>query len=737
MRSRPTKIVGLLFAVVVILAVWILFAPTKLGGSTTYSITDGISMQPLLYKNDLALVRSQSSYHVGEVVLYESQVLHKPVLHRIILIQNGNYFFKGDNNHFVDPGYATRSELIGALWIHIPNAGAVLGWFGKPAHAGLLAGFVAALIVLTSAKTRKSRRRRHRGSADRTRRSSAVIYRKTAMPKSGSVNSERRSESNSARSPTSERRSGIAMTPREAAARRPPSYLDGPTPTLAALGVLSSLTLLLVIVGFALPLHRVVPLAAAYKQAGTFSYSGAVKTPTPVYPSGLVATGDPIYPSLVESVGLRFGYQFTSPLPHHITGTIEFRVLLLSQSDTWQQLSTLKAATGFSGDRATISSSLPLNGLYKLINLVSAQTGIPATSYSADIEPMVHVIGTVNGTSINQTFAPVLPFTVTETEISLVATVAPAIPGATYVAPTATSALAATVHPVVTGSVPHVVPNKLSLAKYQIPIPALRLLGIILGALAVITAAAHDILRRRRTARSRDDLIARKLHSVIVPVASLARPEGPPPIEIPDFANLAALAQYLERPILCEMGNADSRTYAVDDDDRRYISRSSPDGAGSPPSAATSERRDAGQAPAKSHRRHRVAASTVVRVGGGLVALAIAATVATSFTASTHVPASSVGRITIPGAVSQAIPPGCSSLTLTLESLVIGSGTFSNDISHALILGSANKDTITDYGEDNCIVGGGGKDVVRGTSSDICIIGPTGGAIYTTCATAP
>jgi hypothetical protein len=69
--------------------------------------------------------------------------------------------------------------------------------------------------------------------------------------------------------------------------------------------------------------------------------------------------------------------------------------------------------------------------------------------------------------------------------------------------------------------------------------------------------------------------------------------------------------------------------------------------------------------------------------------------------------------------------------------LVIGSGTFSNDISHALILGSANKDTITDYGEDNCIVGGGGKDVVRGTSSDICIIGPTGGAIYTTCATAP
>src|SRR3984957_17137240 len=124
MRGPRTK-VGLTFVgVTVFLVLWILFAPTKLGGSSTYSITDGISMQPLLYKNDLAIIRSQASYHVGEGVLYDNQVLHKPVLHRIYLIQNGNYFFKGDNNGFVDPGYATRSELVGALWFHIPHAGA-------------------------------------------------------------------------------------------------------------------------------------------------------------------------------------------------------------------------------------------------------------------------------------------------------------------------------------------------------------------------------------------------------------------------------------------------------------------------------------------------------------------------------------------------------------------------------------------------------------------------------------
>jgi signal peptidase I len=85
-------------------------------------VTAGVSMQPLLYKNDLAIVRAQSTYHVGDVVLYNSAVLGRPVLHRIILIQNGQYYFKGDNNNFVDPGYATRSELVGKLWVHVPDA---------------------------------------------------------------------------------------------------------------------------------------------------------------------------------------------------------------------------------------------------------------------------------------------------------------------------------------------------------------------------------------------------------------------------------------------------------------------------------------------------------------------------------------------------------------------------------------------------------------------------------------
>jgi len=179
MKSRRSTIAVTIAAIALFVGFWAVFAPVQLGGSVTYSITDGISMRPMLVKNDLAVVRMESTYKVGEVVLYESQVLHKPVLHRIYLIQNGNYFFKGDNNHFVDPGYATRSELLGELWFHVPWVGTVLGWFGKPIHAAAVAASTAMVFVLVASDNAPSRRRRRRrgGSRRGLRRRSLLIRR--------------------------------------------------------------------------------------------------------------------------------------------------------------------------------------------------------------------------------------------------------------------------------------------------------------------------------------------------------------------------------------------------------------------------------------------------------------------------------------------------------------------------------------------------------------------------------
>jgi hypothetical protein len=111
------------------------------------------------------------------------------------------------------------------------------------------------------------------------------------------------------------------------------------------------------------------------------------------------------------------------------------------------------------------------------------------------------------------------------------------------------------------------------------------------------------------------------------------------------------------------------------------------------------------------------------RTGAGLVVLLVTLTLVTSFTASTNVPTSDVGTVTSARSIAQLAPLGCSSLGLTV--LVQGSGTFSNNQSKALVLGSAGNDTITDTGSGDCIVGGGGTDTVTGTATDLCVTGPT------------
>jgi hypothetical protein len=522
------------------------------------------------------------------------------------------------------------------------------------------------------------------------------------------------------------------MTAHQVRTRHPPSFLEGPPITLAAIGILALLGSLCLALGFSRPLGRTAPLTGAFNQAGTFSYSATVKTPTAVYPSGSAVTGDAIYPNLVNTVVLQFKYRFTSPFVHNIKGTIELRSLLLSQSNTWQQLNVVQQPVAFTGDQASMVSSLPLAGLYDLINTVSTESGTAGAAYSADIQPVVEITGTVGNQSIKESFDPVLPFSVAPTVITLNAAVTAAPPGATYIPASASTALATTLNPTESGSISHVVPNVVPIAKYDVSVPVLCVLGLVCGGLAIAVSLAHDFLRRRKTVRSDEEQIANRSHSLVVPVASLAPTTDTELIEIPGFATLVSLAQFLERPILYATDGF-QRTYAVDDEYRRYLFRPTDDPASdavvAEPSGTGPPPRSSGHAPshaashASSRPEHRGRGLPAARMVAGLVALGVTGTLVTSFTASTNVPTSRAGASVRALLVSQLAPVGCNALALS--SVTQGSGAFSNSRSNALVLGSAKSDTITDTGSGNCIVGGGGTDAITGTSTDICVTGPT------------
>lgn len=57
--------------------------------------THGNSMAPRITEGDLVIVRSSTTYEVGDVVAYRSAELDQVVLHRIIAITDGRYAFRG------------------------------------------------------------------------------------------------------------------------------------------------------------------------------------------------------------------------------------------------------------------------------------------------------------------------------------------------------------------------------------------------------------------------------------------------------------------------------------------------------------------------------------------------------------------------------------------------------------------------------------------------------------------
>jgi signal peptidase I len=354
MPGRPPRSALLTAALLATVALaWLLSGPSTIGGPVTYVTTQGTSMQPRFETGDLALVRPAGDYRVGDIVAYRSSVLKTVVLHRIIRRDGGRYVLKGDNNDFIDPEHATRDELIGSLWLRIPQGGRVLAWLHSPVASAALAGGLA-LLLLGSSERRRRRRRRPEPHPPMTRHHHTFLI---------------------------------------------------------AAAVAAAACLALGLAAFTRPATTRVPVGTAYTERVGFSYGASVSAAAkPVYPRGLVETGDPIFLQLVSRVRVALQYGVTTAAAHELRGTRDL-VARISSPAGWSRTILLAPAQPFSGDRFEAAAMLDVAALRSLTMRVEALTGTPAGStYTVEVSPRVHLTGTIAGRPVESSYRPALSF---------------------------------------------------------------------------------------------------------------------------------------------------------------------------------------------------------------------------------------------------------------------------------------------------------------------------------------
>lgn len=90
-------------------------------------LVEGKSMSPLLNPRDFVVIKTKFSpkeLQPGTIIAYSTDE-GEYIIHRLLLIDNGNFITRGDNNFHTDQeifGYKTRLEnVIGIYLFKIPN----------------------------------------------------------------------------------------------------------------------------------------------------------------------------------------------------------------------------------------------------------------------------------------------------------------------------------------------------------------------------------------------------------------------------------------------------------------------------------------------------------------------------------------------------------------------------------------------------------------------------------------
>jgi signal peptidase I len=344
-RSSAKSLGTVAAAAVLACAVWLLW-PSSLGGRATYVVTHGVSMEPGFHTDDLAILHPSATYGVGDVAAYHSDTLHTVVLHRIHAVNpDGGLVFKGDNNAWLDPDHPVKSQVLGRLWLRIPEGGRYLSL----AHSPWVLGTLGALVIGTG--SRKAHRRRTRRA--RRARTRPVI---------------------------------------------PPGRLPAARTAAAVLAVTAVATSLAVAYLWSLPSTTSVKRTVSIAHVPTVSY-GAVAPTGVTYPDGRVHDGQPVYLRLVHQLTVSVDDRLTSTAAlGPVTTKVSVRVTLATPGGWTTTLTTLPATT-LGARAATVTIDLP--AALNLLQAVATETGVNQSGGTVTVVAHLDAVSTLDGRTVD------------------------------------------------------------------------------------------------------------------------------------------------------------------------------------------------------------------------------------------------------------------------------------------------------------------------------------------------
>ena len=485
-RRSLTRLLAGVLGLAFLAAGWLFLGPTQVGGTTSYAVIFGSSMEPMLHRGDLAVIREQSTYRPGDVVLYDSPQLASKVLHRIVRVEDGRFVLKGDNNDFLDSEQPTEDQIVGRLWLSAPAVGHVSEWLREPTHSALLVG-LATLLALGGGVGVGAARRRRRGVPARV----------------------------------------------EAPRERQGSGVGDPQPLLVGLGVALAAFGLLALLAFTRPTTAVETIPDAYAHQGRFAYEGVVRR-SEVYPDGRVSTGEPVFLRLVPRLRVSFDYQFESRLPAEAAGNVSLAARV-SDGRGWERTLVLARARPFAGRSASTSGTLDLRRIQAIIDRLRDLTGSAQSVYTVAVVPRVTVKGSVGSEPLDAVFAPALAFELGDLRLQ------PKLDGSGEgVGPFARRE---------PGTGTQATANRVELGALSLPVATARrlsLIGLIASALLGLLGLALLSQRFRGEEHAR---IAARYGHLLLPVVTRPQ-EWSRVTELADIESLVRLAQHHDRMIM-------------------------------------------------------------------------------------------------------------------------------------------------------------------------------------------